>query len=138
MKKISYAIPHAVIIISAMYWVFYIIDIFNTAMHFIDNVYTLRLFALYVLLLLLMTVRYLLIVSKAAKSTVMLILLPCITLSCAMVLTSLLVINLADPYIILFSRFAVKTVIFVVTIVSIWLSVLLIAVQRKSTLLAGK
>ena len=135
MKTLSHAVPHAVIIISAMYWVFYIIDIFNTAMHFIDNDYTLRLFILYTLLLLLLTVRYLLIISKSAKNSIMTLLLPCVSLSCTMILTSFLVINSADQYIMLFSRFAVKTVIFVITIVAISLSVLLIAIQRKKAVL---
>ena len=37
MKRITYVIPHFILIITAMYLTFYIIDLFNMMMNFIDN-----------------------------------------------------------------------------------------------------
>jgi|GEM_PF-2333528 len=49
-KRIGYAVPHLLIIINAMYLTFYVIDIFNNMMNFINNSKTTALLAFYCVL----------------------------------------------------------------------------------------
>ena len=130
MKRMAALIPHSLIVISLMYQTFFYIDLVNTAMHFIDGGYTLRLFALYAFLMILEAIVFIVYIKRANTSRA-LFTIPAAILTFSALLFFLLIYNLIDPQSLLFSDRLTKIVIYIIDLVVLAASIFLCAVQRS-------
>lgn len=128
LKFCSRALPHALIIVSAMYTTFFIIDLINTAMHFIDNKYTIGLLVLYAVMTFCESFVFVRMTRKHTKKRVSA---PIVLDAIAIAIFYIVIYNRVAPYSLFLSRQYVKTALMLFMVIVTTYSVLLIKRQRE-------